>query len=133
MPCFNDRECCCQLRILRAASTHYSVLRMVLNDVYSVIMSYLGVLNLDKALDTGDLQCCSQMISTVAMCSTLMLLLLNPCLNNVESWLLIAHTQVINDPKTMMIQSTHAVAANGCIRETEVKHLATLVAWFGLL
>ena len=55
LPCFNDGGCCSQLRILGAASTHYSVLRTLLNHVYSAITSHLGVLNIDKALSTGDL------------------------------------------------------------------------------
>ena len=43
--CFNDGGCCSQLRTLRAASTHYSVLRTFLNHVYSAITSHVGVLN----------------------------------------------------------------------------------------
>ena len=53
--CFNDGGCCSQLRILRAASTHYSVLRTLLNHVHSAIRSHLVVLNIDKALHAGDL------------------------------------------------------------------------------
>ena len=53
--CFNDGGCCSQLRILRAASTHYGVLRTLLNHVYSAITSHVGVLNIDKALRTCDL------------------------------------------------------------------------------
>ena len=53
--CFNDGGCCSQLRIRRAASTHYSVLRTLLNHVHSAIRSHLVVLNIDKALHAGDL------------------------------------------------------------------------------
>ena len=37
--CFLDNsECCSQLRILRAASTHYPVLRKFLHYIYTAIM-----------------------------------------------------------------------------------------------
>ena len=52
--CFNDGGCCSQLRIHRAASTHYGVLRTLLNHVHSAIRSHLGVLGIDKALRAGD-------------------------------------------------------------------------------
>ena len=43
LTCFNEGGCCSQLRILRAASTHYSVMRTLLNHVYNAITSHLGV------------------------------------------------------------------------------------------
>ena len=109
LPCFNDGGCCSQLRILRAASTHYSVLRMFLNHVYSAITSHLGVLNIDKALSTGDLH----FLKEITKVPDFAVLLTNdldcsyeqhidaavasPVLKSVESRLLIAHVQVISD------------------------------------
>ena len=46
--------CHSQLRILRAASTHYGVLRTLLNHVYTARRSHLCVVNIDKALSAGD-------------------------------------------------------------------------------
>ena len=109
LPCFNDGGCCRQLRILRAASTHYSVLRTLLNHVYSAITSHLGVLNIDKALSTGDLH----FLKEITKVPDFAVLLTNDLdcsyeqhidatvadsvLKSVESRLLIAHAQVIND------------------------------------
>ena len=53
--CFLDNsECCSQLRILRAASTHYPVLRKFLHHIYTAIMHHMYVYNIDLALRTGD-------------------------------------------------------------------------------
>ena len=52
--CFNDGECHSQLRILRAASIHYSVLRTLLYHVYTARRSHLCVVSIDKALSAGD-------------------------------------------------------------------------------
>ena len=109
LPCFNDGGCCSQLRILRAASTHYSVLRTLLNHVYSAITSHLGVLNIDKALSTGDLH----FLKEITKVPDFAVLLTNDLdcsyeqhidaavpdsvLKSVESRLLIAHAQVISD------------------------------------
>ena len=109
LPCFNDGGCCSQLRILRAASTHYSVLRTLLNHVYSAITSHLGVLNIDKALSTGDLHFLKEItkVPDFAMFLTNDLdcsyeqhidaAVADSVLKSVESRLLIAHAQVISD------------------------------------
>ena len=105
LPCFNDGGCCSQLRILRAASTHYNVL----NRVYSAITSHLGVLYIDKALSTGDLH----FLKEITKVPDFAVLLTNDLdcsyeqhidaavadsvLKSVESRLLIAHAQVISD------------------------------------
>ena len=52
--CSNDGGCRSQLRILRAASTHYGVLRTLLNHVYTARRSHLGVVSIGKALSAGD-------------------------------------------------------------------------------
>ena len=53
--CFLDNsECCSQLRILRAASTHYPVLRKFLHYIYTAITHHMYVYNIDLALRTGD-------------------------------------------------------------------------------
>ena len=52
--CSNDGGCRSQLRILRAASTHYGVLRTLLNHVYTARRSHFGVASIDKALSAGD-------------------------------------------------------------------------------
>ena len=52
--CSNDGGCRSQLRILRTASTHYSVLRTLLYHVYTARRSHLGVVSIDKALSAGD-------------------------------------------------------------------------------
>ena len=52
--CSNDGGCHSQLRILRAASTHYGVLRILLNHVYTARRSHLSVVSIDKALIAGD-------------------------------------------------------------------------------
>ena len=54
--CSNDRGCRSQLRILTAASTHYGVLRTLLNHVYTARRSHLGAVSIDKALSVGDFQ-----------------------------------------------------------------------------
>ena len=45
--CFTDDECNSQLRILRAASTHFSVLRSFLHALYKEIASHTHVADLD--------------------------------------------------------------------------------------
>ena len=52
--CSNDGGCRCQLCILRAASTHYCMLRTLLNHVYTARRSHLCVVSIDKALSAGD-------------------------------------------------------------------------------
>ena len=52
--CCNDGGCESKLRILRAASTHFPVLRKFLNDVYSAITSHTCVFGIDNALCTGN-------------------------------------------------------------------------------
>ena len=52
--CSNDGGCRSQLCILTAASTHYGVLRTLLDHVYTARRSHLGVASIDKALDAGD-------------------------------------------------------------------------------
>ena len=52
--CSNDGGCRSQLRILTAASTHYGVLRTLLDHVYTARRSHLGVVSIDKVLSVGD-------------------------------------------------------------------------------
>lgn len=52
--CYTGEECCSELRILRAASTHYPVLRSFLHAVNDAIKSHKVTLSFDKALMTGD-------------------------------------------------------------------------------
>ena len=52
--CFTGNECNSKLRILRAASTHYAVLRSFLHAVYDAIKNHKRVSHLDAALNSGD-------------------------------------------------------------------------------
>ena len=52
--CSNDGGCRSQLYILRAASTHYGVLRTLLDHVYTDRRSHLCVVSIEKALGAGD-------------------------------------------------------------------------------
>ena len=54
--CYTGEECQSKLRILRAASTHYSVLRSFLLAVYSTLYSHKSIANIDQALHTGDIE-----------------------------------------------------------------------------
>ena len=51
--CVTDDECNSQLRILRAASTHFSVLRSFLRALYKAIASHKHVADLDALLHQG--------------------------------------------------------------------------------
>ena len=108
--CFNDGGCCgSRLRILRAASTHHGVLRTLLNHVHSAIASHLGVLNIDKALHTGDLHALMEVTkvrdfagllandldSRYEQCAPVAKA--RSLLRNVEAQLLLAHAHVIAD------------------------------------
>ena len=48
--------CQSQLRVLRAAATHFPVLRQFLHDVHSAIRSHMCVFEIDKALCSGNFQ-----------------------------------------------------------------------------
>ena len=52
--CSHVDGCQSKLRILRAASTHYSLLRNFLHDVHSAISSHVCVSEIDTALCTGN-------------------------------------------------------------------------------
>ena len=52
--CSNGGGCRSQLCILRVASTHHGVLRILLDHVYTARRSHLGVVSIDKALSAGD-------------------------------------------------------------------------------
>ena len=52
--CYCGSLCTSQLRILRAASTHFPVLRQLLRAVHSAIASHKFVLEIDEALSAGD-------------------------------------------------------------------------------
>ena len=52
--CHIGSDCKSKLRILRAASTHYPVLRSFLRCVYSALNSHKNIASLDEALHRGD-------------------------------------------------------------------------------
>ena len=52
--CFTGDECNSKLRILRAASTHYRILRSFLRAIYEAIKSHRRTAELDTALSGGD-------------------------------------------------------------------------------
>ena len=54
--CSNDSGCSSKLRILRAASAHFPVLRTLQRNVYSALSSHRCIDSLDKALSAGDFQ-----------------------------------------------------------------------------
>ena len=108
--CFNDGGCRSLLCILSAASTHYGVLRTLLNHGYRAIRSHSVVAAIDKALGAGDFRALieitkvrdfvallmndldssyEQQSATVAASASV--------LRNVEARLLIKHAQVISD------------------------------------
>ena len=49
-------SCQSQLRVLRAAATHFPVLRQFLHDVHSAVRSHMCVFEIDKALCSGNFQ-----------------------------------------------------------------------------
>ena len=61
--CYCGSECTSQLRILRAASTHFSVLRKFLRDVHCAISSHKCVLQVDEALNTGNYDILMKMLN----------------------------------------------------------------------
>ena len=127
---FNDGGCCSQLRILRAASTDYGVLRMLLNHVYSAIRSHLGVLSIDKALHAGDLHSLME-ITKMHDYATLLTNDLDSSyeqcydvtgvdsgLRNVESQLLITHAQVLSNlEKEIDDDPEHACCSCECLKQ----------------
>ena len=50
----NDTQCRSKLRILRAMSTHYPVLRNFLQGLYSGMKRHMYVATIDNALSAGD-------------------------------------------------------------------------------
>ena len=52
--CYSGSECTSQLRILRAASTHFPVLRQFLHEVYNAIASHKCILVIDEELSNGN-------------------------------------------------------------------------------
>ena len=52
--CSNDGGCQSKLRVLRAATTHFPVLRKLLRQVHSAITNHKCVFEIDKALCTGN-------------------------------------------------------------------------------
>ena len=52
--CYSGSECTSQLRILRAASTHFPVLRQFLREVYNAIASRKCILVIDEELSNGN-------------------------------------------------------------------------------
>ena len=54
--CSNDTGCSSKLRILRAASAHFPVLRALQRNLYSALSSHRCIASLDEALSAGDFQ-----------------------------------------------------------------------------
>ena len=54
--CSNDTGCSSKLRILRAASAHFPVLRALQTNLYSALSSHRCIASLDEALSAGDFQ-----------------------------------------------------------------------------
>ena len=52
--CYCGNECGSQLRILRAASTHFPTLRMFLHQIHSALVCHKCVCEIDQALSAGD-------------------------------------------------------------------------------
>ena len=52
--CYCGSLCTSQLRILRASSTHFPILRQLLREVHGAIASHKCVLEIDEALSAGD-------------------------------------------------------------------------------
>ena len=52
--CYCGNECGSQLRILRAASTHFPILRTFLHQIHSAIVCHKCVCKIDQALSAGD-------------------------------------------------------------------------------
>ena len=107
--CFNDSNCVSKLRILRAASTHYPVLRNFLHALYNAIKSNVHVTTIDNALCTGDFHSLMEITKIEGFDSLLKYesryeqptdivaadsMLRNP---NLESHLLLTHAKIIKD------------------------------------
>ena len=54
LPCVTGRECSSELRILRAASTHFPTLRSFLCAVYDAFRSHKATTSINEALRNGD-------------------------------------------------------------------------------
>ena len=54
--CSNATGCSSKLKILRAASAHFPVLRTLQRNLYSALSSHRCIASLDKALSAGDFQ-----------------------------------------------------------------------------
>ena len=52
--CYLGSECHSKLRILRAASSHHSVLRSFLRSVYNALSSHKCIAQFDECLNSGD-------------------------------------------------------------------------------
>ena len=107
--CFNDSNCVSKLRILRAASTHYPVLRNFLHALYNAIKSNVHVTTIDNALCAADFHSLMEITKIEGFDSLLKYesryeqpidivtadsMLRNP---NLESHLLLTHAKIIKD------------------------------------
>ena len=107
--CFNDGNCVSKLRILRAASTHYPVLRNFLHALYNAIKSNVHVATIDNALCAADFHSLMEITKIEGFDSLLKYesryeqptdivaadsILRNP---NLESHLLLTHAKIIKD------------------------------------
>ena len=107
--CFNDSNCVSKLRILRAASTHYPLLRNFLHALYNAIKSNVHVTTIDNALCTGDFHSLMEITKIEGFDSLLKyesryeqptdIVVANSMLRNpnLESHFLITHAKIIKD------------------------------------
>ena len=123
----NDGGCRSQLRILRAASTHYGVLRTLVDHVYTARRSHLCVVSIDKALGAGDFHSLME-ITKVHDVADLLTADLDSSYQqsaddagtvsvpqSLETQLLITHAQTVNlKRKLMMTQYIPVVVVNAC-------------------
>ena len=119
--CHSDSECTSQLRILRAASTHFPVL----SEVHNTIGSHKHVLDIDKALRTGDYRALMDLTNIDRVESLLhsdVDTKYEHCMGSpsvtrepdLENKLVITYSALI----TMIFQSIHVVLVRGFIKES---------------
>ena len=122
--CFTDDECNSQLRILRAASTHFSVLRSFLRAVYKAIASHKHVADLDALLHEGDFACAIDSYDTLfsndMLCTESVSDGDSPLRKpNLEHELQITHAELMAMTKLCMtIINILAVAATCCFKRS---------------
>ena len=122
--CHSGNECSSELRILRAASTHFPVLRNFLRGVHNAIECHKCVLGIDTALSVGDYKALLRLSNIEYLLSNDVDVKYEHCIGSysvsrepdLEKHLVITHAALITILE-MISQSMHVVV-RGFIRES---------------